>query len=91
MNKYTPELIEEYAKAAEGFNEPTIGRMLCDYATLLRERESPKAAVTDEMVERACEAFEGPYHWEFQTDLVKTNTRAAMRQSLEAVALQEWT
>lgn len=40
--------------------------------------------VTEAQVEAACEAFNGPHDWDFQTDQVKANTRVAMRRALEA-------
>lgn len=45
--------------------------------------------VTDEMVERACEAYEGAYHWEFQKEQVKENSRTSIRRALESARLAQ--
>jgi hypothetical protein len=43
-----------------------------------------RVEVDDAMVERACEAYEGPYHFDFQIDQVKENSRISMRAALQA-------
>lgn len=58
MSKYTAEQVEDYAQACALIHKgPVIAEMLRDYAVLLQERESTKAAVTDEMIERAARAM----------------------------------
>lgn len=90
MSKYTAEQIEEMARALRKapatsmlgthISLPTAKAVamyeaLCDYATLLRECESAKAAVTEEMVEVAVNA-----HAEW------FGGHRGMRAALEAVA-----
>jgi len=51
MSKYTAEQVLEYVEKAErGYFNPVHMEMLRDYAALLRERESAKERVTDEIV-----------------------------------------
>ena len=49
-----------------------------------------RVEVDDAMVERACEAYEGPYHFDFQIDQVKENSRISMRAALQAARGLSW-
>ena len=83
MSKYTPEQVERYAGYAAKSSQ-VVAAMLRDFATLLRERKSAKAGVTDEMVERAITAWFDVQVDVSELDDAGTNTR--MRAALEAVA-----
>lgn len=91
MSEYTAEQVELMADWAAHLADPvryanpkpasawpgdTAAGMLCAYAALLRSRERGKRGVTDEIVERAIDAYErAPGVMQF----------AAMRAALEAV------
>ncbi|HWV44960.1 MAG TPA: hypothetical protein VN039_02860 [Nitrospira sp.] len=88
MRKYTAEQVRNVARLLDGESRS----MLNEYAALLRERESAKAAVTDEMVECACDGFMrvrgiGMHlAWQSMTEETRISYRNAMRPALETVA-----
>jgi len=94
MSKYTAERVLEYVEKAErGYFNPVHMEMLRDYAALLRERESAKVPVTDEIFEafdaaqtKAMGEYEmQQYHAGKESHLVKA-LDFATRAALEAVA-----
>src|SRR6185312_15235860 len=92
MKKYTAEQVESAAEILEqDQNAPSwkrLSEMLNDYAALLRERESAKAGVTDEMTEAACRAYaiasDNP--WPYSQEGWNDDDRAYMRAALKVVA-----
>lgn len=57
MSKYTAEFVEAEVEVAMTQGKHGTAAMFREFAALLRERESAKAAVTDEMVAVACGAY----------------------------------
>lgn len=78
MSKYTAEQVELMAKHCDAWEQHDAARMLTDYADLLRERESAKAGVTEEVAQAAYRA------WCLANRYISERDR--MRSALEAVA-----
>jgi len=84
MSNYTADRVLEYVEKAErGCFNPVHMEMLRDYADILRERESAKAGVTDEIAKTAGEAIAEKFTYGFfDSRMIVECGRAA----LEAVA-----
>ena len=96
MSKYTAELVRDWHRAkAECIrngmstgNATVHDRMADAIDAILRERESAKAGVTDEMTEAACRAYaiasDNP--WPYSKEGWNDDDRAYMRAALKVVA-----
>lgn len=85
MSKYTVTQVEEMSTAAAISLFPLASVMLRDYAALLRERESAKVTVTDEIATAVLATYVRqciPHHDDAPAQL----RVSAMRDALEAVA-----